>query len=284
MISLSEIVLRLREKCPAFHDTATGKRRIGGTAAFEDAFEASADLPVPHCFVIPLYGQDVTGLDNADLENRQTIRQYFATIVCLDNSVSRGTGGKNAGAFPELDAIAAVQEEIATAFQGWKPIQRFDPIRYYRDLYLKSDNRRIWHQFEWYLTYFQDPNNGPGEDDVLDELYGDLDNDTPYADSLLANLNKIYTTYHEDTGMVRAGVRPMESWDDFWQHRFCDTHATPEEVEAKVAAATSEIEISPTDQIVRPEQVRDEISYVNPPLSPFLHGIETTEFTDGAGI
>lgn len=273
MIGLTEIVLRLREQCNAFHDATTNKRRVGGVAAFESAMSTTNDFPVPHCFVVPLYGQDVSAInDDASLERRQLVRQYFATIVCIDNSQARGKGGDGAGDLRELDQLAAIQEQLTNAFQGWKPVQRFNPVRYFRDVFLFSDNKRLWHQFEWYVSYTSDPYATQEQEDQIAEILGEMDDNlTTPGGNVLTTLQNIYTTYHESDVIV------PRTWDDFWGHRFCDTHATPEQVAAHAAGAQYQLPI-PT----HPRLVPVPPAVPPTPTPPFQHGIELQG--DGDGI
>ena len=281
MISLSEIVLRLRT-CSLFLDTTANRGRVGGISAFDNAMETSADLPVPHCFVLPLYGQDMTLFEAGPLqkERRQTIRQYFATIVCLDNSRARA-GGKGTGDLAELDQLVVVQKAIVNLFQGWQPVQKFTPIRYHRDSYLKSDNKRLWHQFEWYLDYDNDPYASPEQEAAIAAIVNGMDGDIPFSDSLLNTLRKIYVTYRVENGAKRADAElPKKTWDDFFGHVFCESHASDAEVAAKVAAVKNLLPVLPSDADPRsePDLVRDHTTVVEtPPNTGAGHGIVKKE-------
>ena len=269
MIGLTEIVLRLRANCPAFLDPQTQKGRVGGVSAFEAAMGADSDFPVPHCFVVPLYGQDVSAVnDDATLERRQLIRQYFATIVCIDNSQARGTGGEGTGELRELDQLAAIQEQLTNAFQGWKPVQRFNPVRYFRDVFLFANNKRLWHQFEWYVSYTSDPYATEAQENQVAAILGELeDNLVTPGGNVLGLLQNIYTTYSTDGN----GATPP-SWDDFWGHRFCLEHATPEQVAEKEAEAQYRLTIP-----VAPEGAAPVVTVAPEPVPPFLHGGEVVE-------
>lgn len=296
MITLSEIVLRLRSTCLAFQFTMPNPRaaeegqpptvvrsRVGGSADFGAALDSlGADLPVPHAFVTPLYGQDVSEF-NLSEQVAQTIRQYFAVIVCLDNSKDGGAGGAGGrGDLAELDQLAVIQGQLSAAFQGWKPIQRFGPVRYNRDMHLQMDNKRLWHQFEWYVEFISDPTSTPETEAILEEILGGMDIPVAYEDSILANLVKLNVQAHEMDGINQTVTNPPW-WDDFFGHVFCPPHKTDEEVDA-LRPNYHDLDVNPDDHPQPPEVIRDAmdngIDYVEPPVPiepEFWHGEEVKE-------
>ena len=285
MISLVEIVTRLRESCPIF------QRRVGGTAAMGVAMQDSgADLAKPHAFVLSLYGQDISD-EGLAVEESQTLRQYFAVVVCVDNRNDGGGGGASGrGDLNELVQLNEIQRQLSAAFTGWRPVQRYGPVRYNRDAHIQMNNLALWHQFEYYLEYLFDPITDPDEQEQIDEIINGLDADPPpWAGSIGDTVRQIYVRERKLDGVIRNPVR-SKSWDDFFGHAFCETHLSEAEVNALHQAYYSIINVNPPSTEPSNDDIRDGLlegrDYIEPPIPvvpPFVHGEPFTE-TDEEGF
>lgn len=271
MISLTEVVLRIRERCPVFGPE--GKRRVGGTVEFSEAFaDETADLPVPHCFVIPLDEVDINGL-MLNTTGVQDIRDFFATIVAVDNSKNRG-GAAGIASLEPFDVLKLAREQLRDAFAGWRPVQNFNPVQFSRGGTLGMDKVRLWHQFEWFVSYTDNPAANPTQDAEIDAYLNDMDV-VPASgpEDFVHKLRAIYINY----GMPeRAEVIP--SLDDFWKREANPPRATPVQIDAAIAGAEHVIISGPDAEAVVPtptaEEFEDAVSKAPPPPDTDRHGIE----------
>lgn len=149
MISLTPIILLLRQNCPSFQN------RVGGTAALTQALQPqiSGQLATPHAFVTPVGGADISTVYLDDNQRQQNQRETFSITICADNS-GVGFGPNN---LTPTDTILALQKEIESALQGIRIEARFWPARYLRDAHLMMDTSRIWHLFEYMFLQRDDP-------------------------------------------------------------------------------------------------------------------------------
>lgn len=279
MISLTEIVAHLRDSCPIF------QRRVGGTAAMGAAMENSgSDLPKPHAFVLSLYGQDISD-EGLAVEESQTLRQYFAIIVCIDNRADGGGGGAGGrGDLGELIQLNEVQRQLSAAFVGWRPIPQYGPVRYNRDTHIQMDNACLWHQFEYYLEYLFDPITDPDEQEAIAEIINGLDAEPPpWAGSIGDTVREIYVRERKLDGLIKNPQRPA-SWDDFFGHAFCEVHLTEEQVNALHDSYYSIINVNPPSTEPSNEDIRDGLTegrdYIEPPIPiipDFVHGMPQDE-------
>lgn len=280
MISLPEIVTRLRTECPIF------SRRVGGTAAMGVAMDNSgADLAKPHAFVLALYGQDISD-DDLTVDGPQTLRQYFAVIVCLNNRADGGASGAGGrGDLDELVLLHEAQRQLTLALVGWRPVASYGPIRYGRDAHVQMDNACLWHQFEYYLDYVYDPATDPDDQEEIDAIIDAIDSDPPpWAGSIGDTVREIHVQEHVLDGSIKNPKRP-DSWDDFFGHLFCPSHLTDEQVEALLAAYYEIVKVNPPSTELSVEEIRDGlrlgIDYVEPPIPidppEFIHGVPFTE-------
>jgi hypothetical protein len=279
MISLPEIVTRIRESCPIF------ERRVGGTAGMATAMENSgADTDMPYGYVLSLYGQDVSDQGLA-VEEPQTLRQYFAVIVVLDNrDDGGGSGAEGRGDLRELAQLNEVQRQLAAAFLGWRPVPRYGPVRYNRDSHIQMNNLCLWHQFEFYLEYLFDPITDPDEQDAVDAIINDIDSDPgPWEGSIGDTVREIHAREHLLDGLIK-NPPDHDSWDDFFGHEFCPSHLSDSQVNALLTAYYEIIHVNPPSSQLSPQQIRDGLrpgfDYVEPPIPivpPFVHGTPISE-------
>lgn len=155
----SELILRLRARCPTF------QRRVGGTASFEAGTAQGARLDTPHCFVIPV--EEVAEEAGGDA-TAQRIRMTFMTVVCVGNTSQREDGRGLTGSM----LVDAIRREMLNALIGWEPFTwsipvpdnmkgfedimpqgRSDTVRFRGGSFLKMDDGKLWHQFEWYIDF-----------------------------------------------------------------------------------------------------------------------------------
>ena len=155
----SELILRLRARCPSF------SRRVGGTASFEQGTTMGVQLPVPHCFVIPVeeVAQDARGNETA-----QRVRMTFLTVVCVDNTSQPEDGRGLTGSMQ----VESIRRELLNALIGWEPFTwsipvpenmkgfedimprgRSDTVRFRGGSFLKMNDGKLWHQFEWSIDF-----------------------------------------------------------------------------------------------------------------------------------
>lgn len=155
----SELILRLRSRCPTF------QRRVGGTASFEAGTAQGAHLPVPHCFVIPV--EEIAEEARGDA-TAQRVRMSFMTVVCVDNTSQREDGRGLTGSM----LVEVIRREMLNALIGWEPFTwsipvpenmkgfedimpggRSDTVRFRGGSFLKMNDGKLWHQFEWYIDF-----------------------------------------------------------------------------------------------------------------------------------
>lgn len=170
MLILAEFVFRVKAECPVFDN------RVGGTMGLADALAKKGyDIAVPHAFIVPIGGEDETILYNRDSPN-QDIRQRFTIVVCVDNSVNRGSDGGVCD-LAANNKVVEIQEQLEKAFMGWRPVQRFDYVRYVRDRHIAMDNKRLWHEFEWQVSYEKSPDATDEEAEAINAILNDIDSD-----------------------------------------------------------------------------------------------------------
>lgn len=156
------------------------------------------DIEVPWAFVTPIGGEDLNVIYGTT-DPSQDLRQRFSVVVCVNNRINRGDDSGVA----ELEAnntIVLIQEQLEKAFFGWRPIQKFDFVRFARDRSLSFDNVRLWHEFEWTISYTETPAPTEEENEVDKVINGVDDDDWEAGDNYLPSmstvLNKIFTTYN----------------------------------------------------------------------------------------
>ena len=167
MIRLSAIIRRMRSRCPSFQN------RVGGTASFAAVTAAGeeADLPVPHCFVVPMTEQSTSVPSTVNIGAREDKRrETFATVICVDNTVQGG--GKTAGVMSliAVDQVSAIEEEIEDAFDDWVPHSRYDAIQFHQGEHIGMDAKRLWHQFTWIVEWLDIPSEQIGVEDQIRNL------------------------------------------------------------------------------------------------------------------
>lgn len=176
MIRYSQIIARLKAQCPIFGN------RVGASVAFGAALVNSADLAVPHCFVMPVDFKDHSALDYdqtfPEALRTKVIQERFSTVICLDNSINRGLkdGGKNS--IIPLDMLGLIQKQMELAFSGWRPDGLPDDagqINLYGGEYADSDNKLLWYSFEWAVYYKRGTQGLPADQqEIVDALEDDL--------------------------------------------------------------------------------------------------------------
>jgi hypothetical protein len=242
MISLTEIILHLRQQCPSF------ERRVGGTNAFGEAMaQTSADLPVPHCFVIPMFNEAI-GSEFLDPENNddikvQGIRELFATIICVDNSAERSPGGKGIMSLTAVDQLRVIEEELKTAFMGWRPVQQFRPVRFSRGAHIALDNKRLWHQFEWSVSYEDNPATAAATEAQIRAI---INGSTAEAGEAGVPVSETLQTIYVRYGAVDGF---QDTLMDFWPRAVGNPGSvpkTPEEIAQAQQSATTVIQVDPT--------------------------------------
>lgn len=154
MIDFVSVINRIKLKAPVFQS------RVGATASFNAALGRAADIAVPYCFVLPLDFKDYSLLEYEEKFpeklKEKVMRETFATVVCIDNSMARGgqEGGTN-GQIP-LSVLNTLQSQLEIAFAEWKPdgltVDAGD-INLLGGEYMDSDNSRLWWQFEWFILW-----------------------------------------------------------------------------------------------------------------------------------
>lgn len=177
MIYLSEIVVRLRIKCPSF------QRRVGGTATYARttmAGQSSDNLKVPHCFVIPVREDNVTGREEYIGDTTERRRETFATVVCVDNTINRGVAGEGVMKLSAINQLRTLQQEIEAAWRDWVPRQKFDVIQFVSGEHLAMDNHRLWHTFQWSTDYVTAPGVSDPQQEAINAIIHDVsENDGP---------------------------------------------------------------------------------------------------------
>lgn len=214
---LTEVILRLREKCPIFN------KRVGGTAKFSRATELEETaIGVPCCFVMPQGTQAQPRLHDDNTTTMVTER--VAIIVCVDNTHDRSRGS----GVSAQEALRVIEQQIYTALVGWRPLllnrnilqvaldpdnpmagnPEFIEMAYgdmpesnagtfsYNDAtHISMSTSRLWHQFEFSIPY---PMLGESEEVSV------------------STLKEIYTSWYDKVGYAHI--------DDYEL-----TSATPEE-------------------------------------------------------
>lgn len=160
MIDLTEVIFRLRDVCPVF------ERRVGGTASFDAATSVDRQFPLPHAFVVPT---DETAKEADGNATAQRITERFAVVVAVDNRQNPDDGaGKVA-----LSVLEDVRRQLLAGLLGWEPVQigkppmgipeeledmavnsRADWVRYIGARHIMMTNGRLWHQFDFELSYY----------------------------------------------------------------------------------------------------------------------------------
>jgi hypothetical protein len=219
MFELRNVILRLRDKCPIFAEpSAQGQPKkpgyVGGTTELGQAYDllsASADLGhMPCAFVVPLYELDISSeLPSYSPEREERlehkIRQHFAVIVCVGNSV--GSPGKENKMPTSVEVLAVAQKQLMEALLGWKVRASFGPVRFARSDHLAMNNKYLWHAFEWTLTYIINP---AISDELLEQseaIVNGWDMRVPTEDSTLAKVRDIN---------VRQSSPPKRSVADYY--------------------------------------------------------------------
>lgn len=207
MIKFSDVINRIRETCPTFGG------RVGASVAFQAALSSSADLPVPHCFVMPVEFKDFSLIEYdesyPDSLKVKVIREVFSTVICLDNSDSRGAKDGGTKSIIPLDLLGEIQSELEACFMGWKPSNipsTAGEINLSGGDYGDSDNKRLWYSFEWAILYRRGNGGLTAEqqqeiDDIINE-----NGNTPYSITTI----KVRNNLSDDTLQPVANPDLME--------------------------------------------------------------------------
>jgi hypothetical protein len=174
MMKLTIVIKRLRKMCPSFQN------RVSGTSAFVKATDvgAAANLAVPYCFVIPMEEKDITPATEEHIGTRtQRIWESFATVICVDNSVNTANPVAGLMKLTAMDQIAAIEDEIAKAFDDWVFDSKYDVIRFYRGRHVEMDGKRMWHQFEWAVEYDRVPSADPAIQAQIENIVRNVTDD-----------------------------------------------------------------------------------------------------------
>ena len=213
MIRYSEIVTRLKAA-----DTAFGNN-IGSTTSFATATGSSADISLPHAWVMPLGFKEVGSISYQETFPEQLIphiyREAFTVVLCLDNSANRGV--KDGGVVGELpiDQIFTIQGQLMAAFGKWTPSSLNglgnEPgnIDLISGEYIDCDNKQLWYRFEFAVQYKIDDVSIPPE--VLAKIYSLVGDVEPQGASIAA-----ITTVNTRNPLTQDGLQPVASIDDDW--------------------------------------------------------------------
>lgn len=215
MIYLSEIIIRLRTKCPSFG------RRVGGTATFAGVSTAlesktgqSSDLDVPHCFVTPEEEINITGQDQYIGDDTERRREVFSTYLCVDNTVDRGIAGSGVMKFEAMDELRKLQGEIQEAFNDWVPRQKFDVIKFVRGEYLFMDNYRLWHRFDWSTDYVAVLAGDTEQiNDIIEGIIRDVTEDDGHESP--GDIKKIVVGYEPDRTWIETPATVQDFFTKF---------------------------------------------------------------------
>ena len=253
MIYLTEVILRLRARCPIFG------RRVGGTASFEEATSANAQFATPHAFVVPIGEVADDPVGNAVA---QRITETFAIIVTLNNS-AQPEDGRGAHA---LDQLEIIKRELNNALLGWEPIQwagtapdipveiadlmpasRADWFRFQRSEHVGMNAGRLWHQFEYASHYYDGCPDGFGATertkttvtitDGTGQLYdpADLENEaTAYIDTIYHGSTRWTApnfVFDPATGIITTTTMPDDDYEVTWIYE--PTYTVPQMVYAE---------------------------------------------------
>ena len=118
---------------------ATFAGRIAGAAEFA-LLAPDAKLSMPAAYVIPL--DDTAQPNNSDNAYSQVVRDGFAVIVVLSNSVDEL--GKSS-----IAQIQPVRNVLNAALLSWSPDAEHGPIEYEGGQLLDIDRARLYYQFEY---------------------------------------------------------------------------------------------------------------------------------------
>lgn len=204
MIRYSHIIARIKSHCPAF------EQRVGASVAFAAALSNSADLSVPHCFVMPVDFKDFSVLDYdqtyPEALRTKVIQERFSTVICLDNSINRGPRDGGKASLIPLDMLGVIQDQMEAAFTGWKP----DGLPYDAGAinlvggeYADSDNKLLWYSFEWAIFYKRGTQGlPPDQQEIVDDLVDDLSEED---NAMLKGIG----TYHTRNNISDPELQPV---------------------------------------------------------------------------
>jgi len=273
MISLSEIVKRVRVTCPSF------ARRVGGTAEFSEASkDETSDLPLPHAFVIPMFGEDMGQLSPNPEVASEKVKEFYAVVVCIDNRVNRA-GAVGLSKLDPLEQLVAIQKELRKAFIGWRMVPQYDPVRYSRDAHLGMDNKRMWHQWEWSMQAIEQPDATDASYAEVSDFVNELSSDSMPLSGPSNGLRTIHVNGSE------TGATGGSSYDDLWPQTDPPTEPSEEALVAARLRADFSLPVSLLDPAPpSPEEIGGAITKAPDYVSPDEAGRLIVDSKEGATV
>jgi hypothetical protein len=147
------------------------------------------------------------------------------------------------------------------------------------------DNKRLWHQFEWFVVeeYVDRKNTTDVENAIAEIVNETTELDVALDDSFLHRLTAVYANYGLD-----AEAAAVKSLDEYWAQRNMATDGasdastvdgSPDDIEAKrLSGERFDVPGSlPPTPPPTPKQIGAQVSHAPTPTVPREHGREVTE-------